>query len=283
MATHVPRSLRGRIGRAGLHCPSVSWQAIGPEVPRAPWRRGGSRCSVATPNDHRPNDGRPPAAPTTPPGVRDVSVSAPPATQPQPTAASVPADLTLIGRADRLEGTLKVADTLRIQGTLEGTVEATTVHIDEGRQGPRGHHRGRGHHRWRLQRQAGLPAAPGDPGDRPGRGPRRDLPADAPRGRLHRRRAQDAQAARLTDADSVRGGSQPLVAGPGPALDAPRHRRERRRPGAPRPSNGQPAAAIAAAGCRAHRLTRSADAAAIRRPAPSRTYERRPPVSRRAF
>ena len=44
----------------------------------------------------------------------------------------MPADLTLIGRADRLEGTLKVADTLRVQGTLEGTIEATTVHIDEG-------------------------------------------------------------------------------------------------------------------------------------------------------
>ena len=85
-------------------------------------------------NTERPptNDGRPPAAPTTPPGVRDVSVPAPPPAQAQPAAASVPTDLTLIGRADRLEGTLKVADTLRIQGTLEGTVEATTVHIDEG-------------------------------------------------------------------------------------------------------------------------------------------------------
>jgi len=61
-----------------------------------------------------------------------VSVSAPPPPQSQPAAASVPTDLTLIGRADRLEGTLKVADTLRIQGTVEGTVEATTVHIDEG-------------------------------------------------------------------------------------------------------------------------------------------------------
>ncbi len=85
-------------------------------------------------NTERPptNDGRPPAAPTTPPGVRDVSVPVPPPAQTPPTPASVPADLTLIGRADRLEGTLKVADTLRIQGTLEGTVEATTVHIDEG-------------------------------------------------------------------------------------------------------------------------------------------------------
>ena len=84
-------------------------------------------------NTERPptNDARPPAAPATPPGVRDVSVPAPAPTQ-QPASASVPADLTLLGRADRLEGTLKVADTLRIQGTMEGTVEATTVHIDEG-------------------------------------------------------------------------------------------------------------------------------------------------------
>jgi cytoskeletal protein CcmA (bactofilin family) len=51
---------------------------------------------------------------------------------PQPANTAVPPDLTLIGRADRLEGTLKVAGTLRIQGTVEGSVEATTVHIDEG-------------------------------------------------------------------------------------------------------------------------------------------------------
>ncbi len=74
---------------------------------------------------------RPPAATPTPAGVRDVSVSPQPQMQ-QPTTSSVPTDLTLIGRADRLEGTLKVADTLRIQGTVEGSVEATTVHIDEG-------------------------------------------------------------------------------------------------------------------------------------------------------
>ena len=73
-------------------------------------------------NTERPptNDGRPPAPPATPPGVRDVSLPPPPPLQQQPTSASVPTDLTLIGRADRLEG------------TLEGTVEATTVHIDEG-------------------------------------------------------------------------------------------------------------------------------------------------------
>ena len=84
-------------------------------------------------NTERPatDDRRPPVTPTTPPGVRDVSVPTPP---PMPQAASntVPPDLTLIGRADRLEGTLKVAGTLRIQGTVEGSVEATTVHIDEG-------------------------------------------------------------------------------------------------------------------------------------------------------
>ncbi len=74
---------------------------------------------------------RPPTAPPTPPGVRDVSMPQPSPSQ-QSTAPSVPTELTLIGRADRLEGTLKVTDTLRIQGTVEGSVEATTVHIDEG-------------------------------------------------------------------------------------------------------------------------------------------------------
>lgn len=83
-------------------------------------------------NTDRPatDDRRPPVAPTTPPGVRDVSMPPPP--MPQSTSPSMPADLTLIGRADRLEGTLKVTDTLRVQGTVEGSVEATTVHIDEG-------------------------------------------------------------------------------------------------------------------------------------------------------
>jgi|GEM_PF-873502 len=74
---------------------------------------------------------RPPAAPTTPAGVRDVSVSPAPV-MPPPATASVPTELTLIGRSDRLEGTLKVTNMLRIQGTVEGSVEATTVHIDEG-------------------------------------------------------------------------------------------------------------------------------------------------------
>jgi cytoskeletal protein CcmA (bactofilin family) len=84
-------------------------------------------------NTERPatDDRRPPVTPTTPPGVRDVSVP-PSQPLPQPTSPSVPTELTLIGRADRLEGTLKVTDTLRIQGTVEGSVEATTVHIDEG-------------------------------------------------------------------------------------------------------------------------------------------------------
>jgi cytoskeletal protein CcmA (bactofilin family) len=84
-------------------------------------------------NTERPaTDGqRPPAATPTPPGVRDVSVPAQPQMQSAP-SSSVPADLTLVGRADRLEGTLKVSNTLRIQGTVEGSVEATTVYIDEG-------------------------------------------------------------------------------------------------------------------------------------------------------
>ena len=62
----------------------------------------------------------------TPSGVRDVSSTTPVA------PSTVPADLTVVARADRLEGTLKIADTLRIFGTLEGSVEATVVHVEEG-------------------------------------------------------------------------------------------------------------------------------------------------------
>ena len=183
-------------------------------------------------NTERPptNDGRPPAAPTTPPGVRDVSVPVPPPREPPPAPASVPADLTLIGRADRLEGTLKVADTLRIQGTLEGSVEATTVHIDEGAKVRAditadeviigGDYSGKLVCRQRLE----------DPGDRPGRGARRDLPADAPRGRLHRRRAQDAQAAGHGRVGALRGSSNRASRDPAlvrAALGAERERRRR--------------------------------------------------------
>ncbi len=80
------------------------------------------------PDDRRvvPNG---PAA--TPQGVRDVSApSTPPASVAQ--TAAVPPDLSVLARADRLEGTLKVAGTLRVQGTFTGSVEATTVQIDEG-------------------------------------------------------------------------------------------------------------------------------------------------------
>ncbi len=59
------------------------------------------------------------------PGVRDVSPA--PATAPV-----VPADVTMVGRGDHIEGTFKVADTLRVMGALEGTIEATTVHVEEG-------------------------------------------------------------------------------------------------------------------------------------------------------
>lgn len=58
------------------------------------------------------------------PGVRDVSTGT-------PAAATMPGDVTLIARADHIQGTLKIADLLRVQGTLEGTVEASTVHVDE--------------------------------------------------------------------------------------------------------------------------------------------------------
>ncbi len=81
------------------------------------------------PDDRRVVPGAPPA---TPQGVRDVSQPAATPIASPATATGVPSDLTLIARADRLEGTLKVAGMLRVQGTLEGTVESSVVHIDEG-------------------------------------------------------------------------------------------------------------------------------------------------------
>jgi cytoskeletal protein CcmA (bactofilin family) len=62
----------------------------------------------------------------TPSGVRDVSSTTPVA------PSAIPPDLTVVARADRLEGTLKIADMLRVFGTLEGSVEATVLHIEEG-------------------------------------------------------------------------------------------------------------------------------------------------------
>jgi cytoskeletal protein CcmA (bactofilin family) len=83
-------------------------------------------------NADRPDDRRVvPTSVPTPQGVRDVSVQGATPVGPPP-AASVPSDLSLLARADRLEGTIKVAGTFRVQGTLQGSVEATTVHIDEG-------------------------------------------------------------------------------------------------------------------------------------------------------
>jgi cytoskeletal protein CcmA (bactofilin family) len=59
--------------------------------------------------------------------VRELSAA--PAPPPAPTA---PTDTTVVARGDRLDGTLKVNQTLRIAGTLEGKVEATTVYLEEG-------------------------------------------------------------------------------------------------------------------------------------------------------
>jgi cytoskeletal protein CcmA (bactofilin family) len=61
------------------------------------------------------------------PNVRDLSATPPPMPAPQ-----APPDTTVIARGDRMEGTLKVNQAIRIAGTLDGKVEATTVHIDEG-------------------------------------------------------------------------------------------------------------------------------------------------------
>ena len=73
------------------------------------------------------NADRPPPPGTAPvPGARDVS--------PPQTALSTQMHLetTVIARADRIEGTLRVADLLRVLGSVEGRIEATTLIVEEG-------------------------------------------------------------------------------------------------------------------------------------------------------
>jgi len=83
-------------------------------------------------NQPNPDDRRTvPTPAATPQGVRDVSVQGTTPVGPPP-APAVPTDLSMLAKADRLEGTLKVAGTVRVLGTLQGSVEATTVLIDEG-------------------------------------------------------------------------------------------------------------------------------------------------------
>lgn len=60
------------------------------------------------------------------PGVRDVS---PP---PAPVGPQRHLDATVIARTDRVEGTIRVADALRVLGMVEGRIEATTLVIEEG-------------------------------------------------------------------------------------------------------------------------------------------------------
>jgi cytoskeletal protein CcmA (bactofilin family) len=66
-----------------------------------------------------------PRAAVPPQGVRDVS---PPAS----TAPAVPEGVSVVARSDRLEGTLAVTETLRIAGSVQGTITATTVYVEEG-------------------------------------------------------------------------------------------------------------------------------------------------------
>ena len=177
-----------------------------------------------------------------------MSVSPPPSMQPQPTVASVPTDLTLIGRADRLEGTLKVADTLRIQGTLEGTVEATTVHIDEGAKVRAditadeviigGDYSGKLVCRQRLEIRA--------TGQIVGH-------VETFRLMLHEGGSIDGELKMLkqpvsTEQDSVRGGANRSSRDPGPRSNASVIGSSDVAPVIPGPSNGQTAAAVAAAG-----------------------------------
>lgn len=60
------------------------------------------------------------------PGVRDMS---PP---PMPHSPQLHLETTVIARADRMEGTLRIAEVLRVLGSVEGRIEATTVVIEEG-------------------------------------------------------------------------------------------------------------------------------------------------------
>jgi cytoskeletal protein CcmA (bactofilin family) len=59
------------------------------------------------------------------PGARDVS-------QPQMPPPPVLTDATVIARADRVEGTLRVADVVRVLGSVEGRIEAATLVVEEG-------------------------------------------------------------------------------------------------------------------------------------------------------
>lgn len=59
------------------------------------------------------------------PGVRDVSPPPMPVSQ-------MHLETTVIARADRIEGTLRVAEVLRVLGSVEGRIEATTVVIEDG-------------------------------------------------------------------------------------------------------------------------------------------------------
>jgi cytoskeletal protein CcmA (bactofilin family) len=60
------------------------------------------------------------------PGVRDVS---PP---PQPYNPQAHAEITVVARTDQVEGTLRVADLLRVLGSVEGRIETTTLIVEEG-------------------------------------------------------------------------------------------------------------------------------------------------------
>lgn len=58
------------------------------------------------------------------PGVRDVSPPIP--------VSQLHLETTVIARADRVEGTVRVAEVLRVLGSVEGRIEATTLVIEEG-------------------------------------------------------------------------------------------------------------------------------------------------------
>lgn len=69
---------------------------------------------------------RPERASTVVTGVRDV------ATTPSPTLARAVDAGTTIARTDRIEGTIRTTEALRIMGTVEGRIEAGILMVDEG-------------------------------------------------------------------------------------------------------------------------------------------------------
>ena len=60
------------------------------------------------------------------PGVRDVS------SPPMPSSPQLHLETTVVARGDRVEGTMRVAEVLRVLGSVDGRIETTTLVIEDG-------------------------------------------------------------------------------------------------------------------------------------------------------